>query len=88
MTVSEERAFELLKKMAFERVSGTGEERRAAEILRGEAASFGVSAEFDPFSVEDADVLRAELEVLSPFHKKYEVTGFKRSAADVEKACR
>lgn len=80
MTVSEERAFELLKKMAFERVSGTGEERRAAEILRGEAASFGVSAEFDPFSVEDADVLRAELEVLSLFHKKYEVTGFKRSA--------
>ena len=80
MTVSEERAVELLKKMAFERVSGTGEERRAAEILRGEAASFGVSAEFDPFSVEDADVLRAELEVLSPFHKKYEVTGFKRSA--------
>ena len=80
MTVSEERAFELLKKMAFERVSGTDEERRAAEILRGEAASFGVSAEFDPFSVEDADVLRAELEVLSPFHKKYEVTGFKRSA--------
>ena len=80
MTVSEERAFELLKKIAFERVSGTGEERRAAEILRGEAASFGVSAEFDPFSVEDADVLRAELEVLSPFHKKYEVTGFKRSA--------
>ena len=80
MTVSEERAFELLKKMAFERVSGTGEERRAAEILRGEAASFGVSAEFDPFSVEDADVLRAELEVLSPFHKKYEVTGFRRSA--------
>ncbi|MDD7365794.1 MAG: M20/M25/M40 family metallo-hydrolase [Clostridiales bacterium] len=80
MTVSEERAFELLKKMAFERVSGTGEERRAAEILHGEAASFGVSAEFDPFSVEDADVLRAELEVLSPFHKKYEVTGFKRSA--------
>lgn len=80
MTVSEERAFELLKKMAFERVSGTGEERRAAEILRGEAASFGVSAEFDPFSVEDADVLRAELEVLSPFHKKYEVIGFKRSA--------
>ena len=80
MTVSEERAIELLKKMAFERVSGTGEERRAAEILRGEAASFGVSAEIDPFSVEDADVLRAELEVLSPFHKKYEVTGFKRSA--------
>lgn len=80
MTVSEERAFELLKKMAFERVSGTDEERRAAEILRDEAASFGVSAEFDSFSVEDADVLRAELEVLSPFYKKYEVTGFKRSA--------
>lgn len=80
MTVSEERAFELLKKMAFERVSGTDEERRAAEILRDEAASFGVSAEFELFSVEDADVLRAELEVLSPFHKKYEATGFKRSA--------
>ena len=80
MTVSEERAFELLKKMAFERVSGTDEERRAAEILRDEAASFGVEAAFDSFSVEDADVLRAELEVLSPFYKKYEATGFKRSA--------
>lgn len=80
MAVSEERAFELLKKMAFERVSGTDAERRAAEILRDEAASFGVAAEFDPFSVEDADVLRAELEVLSPFYKKYEVTGFRRSA--------
>ena len=80
MSVSEERAFELLKKLAFERVSGTDEERRAAEILRDEAASFGVSAEMDPFFVQDADVLRAELEVLSPFHKKYEVTGFKRSA--------
>ena len=80
MTVSEERAFELLKKMAFERVSGTDDERRAAEILRDEAASFGVSAEFEPFFVEDADVLRAELEVLSPYHRKYQVTGFKRSA--------
>ena len=80
MTVSEERAFDLLKKMAFERVSGTDEERRAAEILRDEAASFGVEAEFDSFSVEDADVLRAELEALSPFYKKYEATGFKRSA--------
>ena len=80
MTVSKERAFELLKKMAFERVSGTDDERRAAEILRDEAASFGVSAEFEPFFVEDADVLRAELEVLSPYHRKYQVTGFKRSA--------
>lgn len=81
MTVSEERAFELLKKMAFERVSGTDEEHRAAEILRDEAASFGVNAEIESFPVDDASVLCAELEVLSPFHKKYQVIGFKRSAS-------
>lgn len=78
--VSEERAFELLKAMAFERVSGSDEERRAASLLAETASSFGVQAEMDAFDVEDADVLHAALEVTKPFHRTLEVTGYKRSA--------
>lgn len=78
--VSEERAFELLKSMAFERVSGSDEERRAAALLAEEAASLGIQAEMDCFDVEDADVLKAALEVTAPFGRTFEVTGYKRSA--------
>ncbi len=86
MNVSEERAFELLKAMAFERVSGSEAERRAADLLRAEAASFGVLAEIDSFEVEDADVFEATLEVTAPWHQSFEVTGYKRSANTPEGA--
>ena len=77
--MDEIRAFELLKKLAFTRMSGTEEEYTAAKMLAAEAESIGVSCEIEPFTVQDGEVDRAELEVLEPFQAKYEVTGMRRS---------
>ena len=79
MGVNPERAFSLLQKIGFERVSGTEQERRAARILMDEAAGFGVEARLEPFEVEDGEISLAELEVLEPYQKKYTVAGYKRS---------
>ena len=73
--MDEIRAFELLKKLAFTRMSGTEEEYTAAKMLAAEAESIGVNCEIEPFTVQDGEVDRAELEVLEPFQAKYEVTG-------------
>lgn len=73
------RAFELLKKLAFTRMSGTPEELKAAEILAHEAETLGLEYEIEPFTVYDGEVERAELEVLAPYRKSYEVTGMRRS---------
>ena len=77
--MDEIRAFELLKKLAFTRMSGTEEEYTAAKMLAAEAESIGVNCEIEPFTVHDGEVDRAELEVLEPFQAKYEVTGMRRS---------
>lgn len=81
MSVCEKRGFKLIEKMAFTRVSGTEEELKAAKILCEEAASFGVNCELEPFEVDDAIIHKAELEVLEPYQKKYDVTAYLHSAS-------
>ena len=77
--MDETRAFELLREIAFTRMSGTPEELKAAEIFAREAEAIGVEHEIEPFTVYDGEVERAEMEVLEPFHARYEVTGMRRS---------
>ena len=43
MSVCKERAWETLKKLSFERVAGTEEEKRAAEMILEEMQKAGVS---------------------------------------------
>lgn len=74
------RAFALLQKIGFERVSGTPEELRAARILLDEARALGVQAELEPFCVRDGAVSAAAFTVLEPFEKAYPVSGYLRSA--------
>ncbi len=73
------RAFELLRELAFVRMSGTEEELKAARILAREAEAAGVAHEIEPFAVRDGAVERATLEVLEPYRQAYEVTGMRRS---------
>ena len=77
MNVSGKRAFELLEKIGFIREAGSAEELKAAEILKAEIESFGVEANLESFEVGDAIIEKAELEVLEPYNKKYEVTAYK-----------
>ena len=51
----------IFRDMAYVRMGGSAEERRAAEYIKEACASFGASASFEEFEVDMADVKRAEL---------------------------
>lgn len=71
----ENRAFALLDKIGFTRVAGSSEELKAAEILKAECESFGLSAVIEPFEIESAEV-EATFEILEPYRKSYTVRGY------------
>lgn len=77
MEICAKREYELLEKIGFTRVAGSAEELKAAEILKAECDSIGVPAVIEPFTIEDAEIETAVLEILEPFHQTYEVTGYK-----------
>ena len=71
------REYALVEKLSFTRVCGTAEERRAADILQEEFRSFGLQAHTEEFPITVGNVDRAELEVLSPYHKTYVTGGYR-----------
>lgn len=77
MEICGKREFKLLEKIGFTRVAGSDEELKAAEILKAECDTIGVPAVIEPFTIEDAEIETATLEILEPFHQSYEVTGYK-----------
>ena len=84
MEVSAHRAFALLKELAYERVSCSDAETRAAERLLAEARSTGAQAQLEAFSVPCGRVRHAKLLVTAPYQKEYEVTGYERAQSTPE----
>ncbi len=84
MKICGKREFELLQKIGFVRMGGTEEELKAAKILMEEIESIGLTPVLESFEVEDAVQVKAELEVLEPFNKKYVVTAYKCSESTSE----
>ena len=78
------RAYELLEKISFERLGGSKEEKKAAEILKEEIEKRGVKVYEEEFEVDYSDVKVAKLEVLKPYNKSYIVTGVKMSGCTSE----
>ena len=78
MKVSAHRAFSLLKKLAYERVSCSEAEKSAALKLLEVAQSTGASAHIEEFPVACGKVHHAKLVVTEPYVKEYEVTGYER----------
>lgn len=72
----EKRAFDLLGRMAFTRIAGTPEELKAAELLKAECESFGLSAAIEPFEIDGAIRCEASLTVTAPYQKQYPVRGY------------
>ena len=73
--------FSLIEKLNFVRVSGTEEEKRAAQIIKDECACFGLDAEIQEFPTQDGCVSETVLEVLEPYHKVYQAEAFRRSGS-------
>ena len=79
MEVNAKRAFELLNKLSFERVSCTAEETRTAEALLAEIDSFtwarsDIQREIEVFKASTGTVTAARLIVTEPYEKEYPVT--------------
>lgn len=79
MDVSTRRAFNLLKELAYERVSCSEDEKKCAERLLQEAQAIGVQAHIEEFTVPCGKVNSARFTVLAPYQKEYPVTGYERS---------
>ena len=79
--MNKERAWNLLKEISFVRVTGSAEERRAAEIFLKAAQDAGVDAVIEEFETENANVYEASLEVLEPEYRKYPVIGIGKTAS-------
>ena len=79
MEINGKRAFELLEKIGYVRVSGTPEEKRAADTLLEAAKSTGAEAWLEPFKVASGVVTKGTLKVLEPYEAEYEVNGYLRS---------
>ena len=84
MKVSAHRAFNLLKELAYERVSCSEAEKSAAQKLLDVAQSTGISAHIEEFPVACGKVNHAKLVVTEPYVKEYEVTGYERAISTPE----
>lgn len=84
MLVHGEREFKLLKKIGFERISGSKEELKAANILAEEIASIGCKPILEEFKVPSSLVKKAKLKVVEPYEQEYEITPYNCSIGTVK----
>ncbi len=74
------RMYSFIEKLNFVRVSGTPEEEKAAQIVKAECESFGLTAEIVPFTTKDGEIIDTYLEVTEPYDKVYGAVAYLRSA--------
>jgi hypothetical protein len=84
MSINSQREFELLKKMAFVRTSGSEEELNAANILLEEISSIGCEGHLEEFKSPTSKITKASLKVVEPYEKEYEVTPYNCSISTPE----
>lgn len=71
MGINKERAFELLKKMSFERIAGTEKELECANILKQEIEKEGVNVEIEEFEIDSPEIYKTSFKVTKPV--EYEI---------------
>ena len=72
MIINGEYQMQTVSKLAFNRLSGTDDERRAAELIRAEIASFGGTSVLETFPVPQNTVKTVSLQVTEPFTRDLE----------------
>lgn len=73
------RAFEVLQRLAFERVSGTEKELEAAKLILEECEKAGVLATIEPFEIDQPKVYEASIAVTQPVQETFYCTGLGKS---------
>ncbi len=63
----------MVNKLAFNRQGGTEDERRAAQIIRDEIATFGGTSNVETFPIPHYDVIKASLKATEPNEREFAV---------------
>lgn len=71
-----EKGYNLLEKMYFERLGGTKEELEAAKIIQNALSDIGLESTIEYFDVIRSNIKKVSFEVLEPYQKTYEATGY------------
>lgn len=71
MSVDKTRAWETLKKLSFERVTGTEAEKKAAEMIREECEKAGVEAHLEEYEIDMPEITEAKFCITAPVEKEY-----------------
>ena len=71
-----EKGYNLLEKMYFERLGGTKEELEAAKIIQDALSDIGLESTIEYFDVIRSNIKKVSFEVLEPYQKTYEATGY------------
>ena len=79
MSICKYRAFEVLEKISFERIAGTDEEFKAAEMIAEECLKVGVDVTIEDFEIDSPIVHYAEFKVTKPFEQNIHCIGIGRS---------
>lgn len=75
MNTKGEQALSFLKELSFPRVSGSGQERQAAELIRQQVRKIGYEPATEIFSWHRNTPAAATLRLIEPEEKSWEVTG-------------
>ena len=78
-----EKGYNLLENMYFERLGGTSEELKACTIIQDALKEIGLESRIEPFDVIRSKIAKVSFEVLEPYTKTYEATGY-MNCVDVE----
>ena len=71
MSVCKERAWKALTDLSFERVTGTPEEKKAAEMLIAECAKSGVEAHLETYEIDMPVITEAKFAITEPEYKEF-----------------
>ena len=79
MALCKEKAFEVLKKISFERIAGTEKELECAQILLEECKKVGVDAVIEDFEIDTPEIFEAKLKVSKPVECEFTCIGVGKS---------
>ena len=72
MSICKVRAFEVLKKISFERIAGTEKELECAHIIEEECKKIGLEVVIEDFEIDSPEIYEAKFKVTKP--EEYEFT--------------
>lgn len=74
-----DRAFEVLKKISFERIAGTEKELECAHIIEEEIKKAGLPAEIEEFEIDAPEIFEAKFMVTKPEQFEFNCIGIGKS---------